>query len=275
MLTRTATQVTTREALNAVGGNPDDGGTTSPPSGFVAPTFNIVCSQKPYYGWTASVQILHNADEGTNAAYYLGPGLYSTDLMFNGGLTNYIAGPGNRRIYVEISQSISTDARDAELEHCNDIVHSFNITLGAVQNALNAARVNNPYGPFDKRDKAMRAGRDAICNGLHARLATLVRNAVNVSGQVDHYGFARELGRLYRTICDMSQDRDNVGWHTLAPDRTAGSWSARSWVEYLSSSTLPSSAHGAILGEVKDVRALVRGPAFQVNVTPSAQVCFL
>jgi hypothetical protein len=275
MLAQVSTQLSTRAELTAKGGNPNDFGSTSPPVNFVVPRFNIVCQQK-HQGWSARVQTLQRAHEGHNEAYHLGPGTHSTELMFSAGsLTNFVAGPGNRCIHVEVSAAISNDSRDAEQEHCRDIRHAYDITLAAMQDALDAARDNGPYQYHAKRDQAMRAARLAIRNGLHARLQALVDAAVTDTWNVNMNVFVRDLGALYLEMCNQSQDRDNRMWHQLEPDRTGESWSLRSWAEYGSARTLPLSWHQTLVGEVKDIRKLVRGPQFQVNVTPSPQVVFL
>ena len=273
MLAQSSTQVMTRDALTAVGGDPNDLGSTSNPTGFTPPTFNINCTQKPGSGWSAQLQILQMSREGTNTAYHLGPGTYSTDLMFSGGaLANFTPGANSRRVYIEVSQALANDSRDAEQEHCRDIRRAYDLTFGTVQTALNRVRNTNPHQWYDKRDKAIRAVKAEIVNGMHERLAAIVRGAIGEVGSVNIHQFATQLSELYLALVARTQDRDAQGWHTLTPDRNSESYSAQSWVAYAGSSVLPSKAHSALLGEVKDIRKLVRGPAFQVNVTPSTTV---
>jgi hypothetical protein len=276
MLAQVSTQLPTRDQLTAKGADGNDFGLTTPPVNFVVPRFNIVCQHRPRgQGWSAHVQILQRAHEGHNEAYHLGPGIHSTDRMLAGtSLTNYVPGPGNRRVYVEVSPQAANYSRDAEQEHCADTRHAFNITLGAVQAALDAARDNGPYAGYAKHEGAVRAARMAIRNGLHPRLQTIVDAAIG-AWNVNMISFAHDLGKLYLAMSDQSQDRDNRMWHQLEPDRTGESWSLRSWAEYGSAQVLPSFLHTAIAGEVKDIRKLVRGPQFQVNVTPSHAVVFL
>ena len=262
MLAQVSTQLSTRAELTALGGDANDFGFTSPPANFVVPTFNIVCHQKPQ-GWSAQVQILQRAHEGHNNAYHLGPGTHSTDLMLTAGaLSNFVAGPGNRCIHVEVSDAIANDSRDAEQEHCADIRHAYRITLEAVQDALDAARDNGPYSGHAKHERAMRAARLAIGNGLHPRLQAIVNGAVTDNWNVNFMKFRQELGQLYLALCNQSQNRDANGWHFFEPDRTGESWSLNSWGAYFTDGTL-------------DIRKLVRGPAFSVNVTASPAVVFL
>jgi len=276
MLATQSIQLSTRGELTAKGGDPSDFGLTNPPSNFQAPTFNIVPMQKKGFGWSARLQILQPADEGVNSAYHLGPGTYSIGFMFsNGGLTQYAPGVGNRSIHVEVSQGLSDDSRDAEQEHCADAIHAYGITLGAVQDALERVRNNNPYQWHDKRDKAVRAVRNDIVNGLHPRLAKIVRDAVNDQGFVNAGQFATQLGALYLAVWGMSQNRDNQGWHFLQPDRRGESWSAWSWAEWAKAKAAQSKYIGPYVGELKDIRTLMRGPQFSVNVTASPAVVFL
>ncbi len=260
------TMVTSRAAL----GDPNDAGVTSPPASFTTPHFSINCQQR-HDGWYASLQVHRHADEGTNTSRYLGVGLYSTDLMFMGGArTNYVPGPNNRRIYVEISSAIADLNRQAELEHCNDIIRAYNLTLVAAQNALTNALGGNPYGPFLKRPKAMQAIRQAIIAGLHARLQKIFRDAINVDSNVNIQKFSSDLSQLYLNIANITQQRDGQGWHTFLPDNSGESWSGRSWAEYGGRKLLPETTRSRLFGEQKDIRKLVQGPHFNVPGTPSA-----
>ena len=275
MLATSAIQLLTIDDLISKGGDIDDWGLTDIPTNFTAPTFNIVCAQTANVGWNAHLQILKKSDPGVNSAYYLGPGLYATSLMFqSGGLTNFRAGSG-RRIYVELSQSLSNDARDCELEHLRDSQHAYDITLGAIGKRLEEVKAQTFRG-FPKRDKAVQAVKNAILQGLHPKLADLVRSAVQVTNcSVHHAQFGLELGKLYLAVQAMTANRDSHGWHFIKPDANSESWSAWSWAEYLSVKVLPGALHKKALGEEKDIRVAVRGPQFHVNITPSSGIVML
>lgn len=275
MLARFSTELQTREELNAKKADPMDCGITSPPRHALGPKFNIVCQQKPFKGWSANVQILQRAYEGDNEAYHLAPGLYATGLMISGGFTsNYVAATGNRQIYVEIDATRSVDGRDAEQEHCRDILHAYDITLKAMQDALDSAKARGPY-VGDNRDKVVRATKNAILIGLHPKLQEIVHACV-----IDNWGvkipeFEAKLRQLYLNTCDLTQQRDANGWHTLTPDLNNKSGSLWSWTEYASEQLMPSNLHTLILGEVKDIRKLLQGPNFSVNTTSSQQLITL
>jgi len=272
MLARVSTELHTREELNAKGADPMDCGITSPPVHVLAPKFNIVCQQRPYRGWSSHVQILQTAYEGDNEAYHLAPGLYATGLMISGGhTTNYVEAPGNRQIFVEIDAAGSMDGRDAEQEHCLDILHAYDITLKAMQDALNKAKAGGPY-QGDKRDQVVRAAKNAILTGLHPKLQEIVRTCVIDNWGVNISEFDTKLRKLYLATCDLTQQRDAKNWHTLAPDFGHESGSLWSWTEYASAKLMPSSLHAIMLGEVKDIRRLLRGPDFSVNTTPSQEL---
>lgn len=274
MLTLQSVEIPSRAQLTALGADPNDFGITNPPANFRVPQFNIRCVPILNTCYSATVQITQRAYEGDNSAYHLGAGTHSTDLMFsNGGLTNYVAGDGNRRIYVEVSGSIATDSRHAEEEHCRDIRHAYDITLSAVQDALDRAALRAYEGQTS--DLAMQAAKHAISQGLHIRLRTLLIESNLGAGGINMPLFSAKLGALYLEICNKSQDRDARGWHFFSPDSTGESWSMRSWAEYASATCLPSSVHQYWAGDVKDIRALVRGRQFSVNTTPSAQIVML
>ena len=269
------TMVSTRSALVASGGDPDDFGSTTRPQGFVTPDFNIVVRNSKR-GWTSSVQFLQAADEGSNRSLYLGPGLYSTDTMMMGGSrTTYYQGLGVR-IYVEIDPPMAAVNRLAELEHCNDFRRAFKISLKAAQKAIKAARDRGPFGPFGKQRAAMAAARDALIQGLHPKLEKIFRYAIDVRWNVDRHRFRRDLGTLYEDLCKMSQPaRDGMGYHTFVSELDHGSWSARSWAEYLGGKVLSETKRNSLFGEKKDIRRLVRGPNFKVPGPSSATVIHL
>ncbi|WP_033046108.1 MULTISPECIES: hypothetical protein [Pseudomonas] len=274
MLARFSTELQTREELDAKQADSMDCGITSPPSHALSPKFNIVCQQKPFKGWSAHVQILQRAYEGDNEAYHLAPGFYPTGLMISGGVTNYVPGAGNRQIYVEIDAAHSVDGRDAEQEHCRDILHAYAITLKAMQDALDSAKAKGPYFG-DNREKAVRATKNAILTGLHPKLQGIVRSCV-----IDNWGvkipeFEAKLRQLYLDTCNLTQQRDTNGWHTLKPDMNNPSGSLWSWTEYAAEHLMPSDLHALMLGEVKDIRKLMRGPQFSVNTTSSQQLIIL
>lgn len=272
MLATNAIQLLTINDLISKGGETNDWGLTNIPKEFTAPTFNIVCIQTANSGWNASLQILRNSDPGVNSAYYLGPGVYATNLMFHaGGLTNFTPGSG-RRIYVELSQALSNDARDCELEHLRDTQYAYDITLGAIQKRMEEVK-KQPFRGFSKRDKAVQAMKNAVVAGLHPRLAALVHKAVQVTGgSVHHTQFGQALGKLYLEAQALTANRDSNGWHFIKPDPNGESWSAWSWAEYMAAKVLPGDIHNKVLGEEKDIRVAVRGPDFQVNVTPSSDI---
>ena len=273
MLATRSVQIATRAQLQAISNDPNDLGTTTPPTGFTAPTFHIACSQRPGQGWAAVLHISQKAEAGTNAAYHLGPGLHSTGLSMSGrSIQNYVGG-GARRVYYEVSQGISNDSRDAEQEHLADIQYAFDITLGAVQAAVDRVRSGPPIAGFAKQDKAVHALKKVLIAGLDAKLAAIVKAAISdFNGAVNQGQLARQLGQLYVATADKTQDRDAQGWHFFDFDRGRESGSVWSWTEYLAAKALPTAVRQPMLGELKDIRTVIRGQHWSVNVTPSARV---
>ncbi len=274
MLARVSTPLTTRQELTDVGGDSADCGITSPPDNALAPLFRIDCVAHGQDHWIASVTLLRAAAEGNNHAYHLAPGLYSTGLMrFGDRVSNYLPGDGNRQIYIEIDTAHAQASRDAEVEHCNDLLYAFQITLHTVETRVRNATRERFTG--STKAEALKAAVNGICGGLHASLQDIVRVCVNLqSGNVDQPRLQRELVELYLNTAAKTQDRDNRGWHTLRPD-TAESWSTWSWIEYAGAKVLPTRVHKPLFTDIKDIRKLIRGPSFQVNVTPSHLVITL
>jgi hypothetical protein len=284
MLVQQPTMVSSRPALESGLRVPqdverNDVAVTTRPAFFRTPLFSINCQQRQgnrtARGWFATLQIDRRADEGINIARYLGPGLYSTELMYDamGNLGPYIAGGGNRRVYVEIDNAMAALNRHAELEHCLDIIRAYSLTLNAAQTALDTAQPSNPFGPYDKRDAAMRAVRAAIVAGLHQRIAAIFRRTIPDMGSVNRPQFEREMSQLYLDTCDQSQQqRDALGFHTFRPDATGESWSVRSWAEYAGRRIMREQDRQGVFGEQKDIRRLVRGPNFTVPGPLSAAV---
>jgi hypothetical protein len=250
MFERNPMQVHTRLQLMQAGGDPSDVGITSPPANTVTPAFTIA-TQNAGGGWVATVAVTRPAAEGTNQSCYLAPGHYPTGLMFSGQfITMYAAGGSNKEVIGEVSQNVSNLSMQAETEHCNDIVHAYDITLGAVQQALtNAAGHHYPAG---SQAGAVTQALTALRAGLHARLAALFTNAVDANaGAVDNNRFTNELLALFNQMHQMTQQRDQHGWHTFRPDASGGSWSIPSWTAWWGN-------------EPKDYRAIVPGQQFQV-----------
>ncbi|HEX8407939.1 MAG TPA: hypothetical protein VF883_03675 [Thermoanaerobaculia bacterium] len=250
--------------LNPADVSPGDFGITTNPTGYLTPQFTIA-AQNGAGGWTAQIAITRNAHEGTNDARYLGAGFYSTGVMFIGGgaLTGYLPGPNNRQIYVEVSAAIANLNRQAEQEHCDDMVRAYDLTLGAAQTALATAVAGNPYAGATSAD-AVTAARDAITNGLHARLQAVFNNNIDVNTATVNATFGTALGQLYDDLCALSgTGRDGLGLHTFRPAGSE-SWSAWSWIEWGARKTLPVTGHNVLFGENKDIRKLVTAPTFQV-----------
>lgn len=243
--------------------SPSDFGITTNPTGYLTPQFTITAQNAG--GWTATIAITRNAHEGANAARYLGAGFYSTGLMYgaHNALTAFAPGPNNRHIYVEVSAAIATLNRQAEQEHCDDMVRAYDLTLGAAQTALTAALAGNPYAGATSA-AAVTAARDAITNGMHVRLQAVFDNNIDVNTATVNAAFDTDLGQLYMDLCGLSAlGRDALGLHTFRPAGSE-SWSTWSWIEWGARKTLPVTGFNAAFGDKKDIRKLVTGPAFQV-----------
>lgn len=217
MFCRAPIMASSRVALTAAGGEPNDVGNTSPPEATRPPDFQITAQQRPHQGWFATVQLHSPAQEGTNQAAYLAPGTYSTDLMMlpGGALTAYLPGAGNRRIHMRVSQHCSTLSRMAEQEHCDDVLEAYRLTMAAAEQAIRGAVAQNPFGPARKRDAAMRLARTAIAAGLHARLARIFTDCIDPNAMVRRHDFATRMRELFLDVCNGTMQRDFLGHHTF------------------------------------------------------------
>jgi hypothetical protein len=264
----------------AAGAAVQDLGVTTPPRQFVTPEFNINPVQARGGAWSVSVQHLRAAAEGNNTAIYLAPGLHRTGLMMAGGfITHYVAGGGNREIYRQVTEQVSTLSRQAELEHCNDIIHAYAITLQAAETAINGARISVAGQRYGSRRQAMAAALAALTNGMAAALAQVFRDNVNVDWNVNRHGFQRDLAALYLATANMTQNRDNAGWHTFSLQRAYESWSATSWANYSRYTfrriPLVGRIEGSVYGVEKDIRDMTMTAPFQVPGPASAVVVHL
>lgn len=277
-LVRFPIRVNDIQNLVNAGGDINDMGVTNPPGNFNVPDFNIVCQQTKN-GWSVSIHIIQVASEGTNASYYLGTGLYPSNLMMSGrNITNYSPGPTNRRIYRIVTDDIADLNRKAEEEHCNDIIRAYQITLQAVQNAINKARQDliKAQKRYDKQDQAMRAALDALVNAdSHSRIQNIFRSAINTKYNIDRNKLRNDLSRLYLDIANMTQYRDSQGYHTLNVQRESESWNLRSWAEYSRYIIRPDRLQNYLYGEEKDIRDVIKSSTFKVPGPASSIVVYL
>ena len=119
------------------------------------------------------VDVKRSAAEGNNHSYYLTEGVYETNYAFSirgyqqaqkeaaqgdslavmslGNLANFLEPYANERqsrVYLVMPRNISELNRQAEKEHCMDFVHAYDLTVGAMQAALQQVR-DTDVGWFD------------------------------------------------------------------------------------------------------------------------------
>lgn len=242
----------------ASGGVPMDMGVTQPVANEVVPTYNInINYNERNQNYEAAVVINQQAFEGNSNAVYRQREIFPTGLMLvNGGLGGFAAGGANRQVYADLSAANSNSSRLAEQEHLDDLRRAFQITLGIAEWAYTQAAGLNPYIGITNL-QARTAAEQSINNFINARAISLGTAPFNIT---------TNLAFLYQQKQNMTQNRDNLGWHTFDIDRVNQSQSllARSMSLW---SLLPGV-------EKKDFRQVVPGLHFQVPGPTSNLVVF-
>ena len=172
--------------------------------------------------WLAQLTVTRHANEGTNTSLYVKKGVHETNFTFN--VEKYKAAksdpengpvkPGNwlepwqnarqPRVYVVMPEPIAEINRKLEIEHCDDFVTAYDLTLGALEAALAhvAATVSPIYA-------SAQLARDARLHLLHAALPVGLKDVVQNPDL---------CGQKYIDLGKKTEIRDSSDWHSLALD---------------------------------------------------------
>jgi hypothetical protein len=204
--------------LTSFGSDPASGfsihaGNTTRPNNAITPAYEIDVVPAGAQ-FTASVVMQQRAAEGTNDSFYLRAGVFETNRTLDVGMleadrksgnvarmASYLGRFENRsanRVYFSMPDDMAERNRRAEVEHCNDLIHAYRQTLGALDAALTTiAPVNAPTQG--------EAGE---------RIAAAIRNALPRDRV--HLGINPAVWRQeYERLCDRTRFRDDQGWHSF------------------------------------------------------------
>jgi hypothetical protein len=256
-LATTPILLTSVDDMQAQGYDENDFGVTTPPENFAAPRFDVILEDR-MVGWIASVKLETKANSGTNRSHSLLRGYHRTGQMFsNNFVTNYSPSPRNREIYRYIDQTIERLSKEAEIEHCNDFIHAYNITLLAAERvvievgeALDRARSGHL-----SRDSAIDAVKSAFKNAApHEKIAALFAEYLDGlrTGQDTKSAdakFKASSEKLYTDTGAKTGYRDTSNWHFFAYGGP---------VPANNNPPIP------LMLQSKDVRRAIKGPQFRV-----------
>ena len=225
MFSREPECVLSRQALTDRGGSQSDLGITDPPNDGTtqAPRFRIDVEQTLGGQWQASVVMEMGGAEGTNRSAYLGEGVYSTGLMYVGeALTYYTPGDGNREIYMVVTDAVAWLNREAEREHCRDIIQAYNLTVGQADMAIRRSS-NGACPAADSREQAIVNAQTRLLSFVTlAQLRPVFSANIRSDGTdpvLDAGSFETQLLALFNSVNQRTSLRDSVGWHFFRPGR--------------------------------------------------------
>ena len=220
--------LSSQRELISKGGDPKDPGVTSPPANFRVTEFRLIAEEhKKKQIWKSRIEHRKACDEGNNASYYLGAGIYPCGLMYSGGWkTYYVKGKGNREIAVIIDRETSEQASRAEQEHCDDILRAYKLTLKSMDDAISRAKERLKAvmsAAFTERsyskNTALKIAKDILKQECpHDKLRKIIEESVH-HDEVRQHSFEQKMGTLYLETAAKTATRDSGGWHTFEIDR--------------------------------------------------------
>ncbi|EEO27991.2 hypothetical protein [Oxalobacter paraformigenes] len=169
------------------------------------------------------IKVEEACSSGHNESFYLPKGWYSSGQMCIGGFFgDFMPVPGEREIRYYISREISEQGRQAEREHCEDIVHAYEITLLAAEQVIRCAKTF-----FERRripvtfEAAMRQVYEKLVREApHEKIRRIFRECINPkTGEVRSL-FGTRMRELYLATADRTLKRDEEQWHTFRYDET-------------------------------------------------------
>ena len=179
--------------------------------------------------------VTRRANEGNNTSIYVQEGVYETNYTFNEaeywkakedpGMAKYISNAANwlarwqnasqPRVYFVMPSEIATLNQQAEAEHCSDFILAYELSLGALQVALD--KVATTLGPLPSVQLARAAVIDRLRDALPMGLRDIAEN-------IDL------CGKKFVDLCEKSKIRDSNQWHTWGLEYLgAGVKSFSSW----------------------------------------------
>ena len=245
-----------------------DAGLTSDPEHFVVPAWQInptrtaeahgAAVRQSYYAkvgvlqpgiaprgasaeqYNAPLMVTRHANEGNNRSIYLAEGVYETNSTINLKLYKQSGGrigswfepcdkPTQPRVYLVMPHDIADLNRQAETEHCADFLRAYELTLGALEDAL-AQAAAAPLPSSASADLARTARLNQLQHFLPAGLAGVAQKP-DLCAQ--KYKELIEKSRLR----DQPRD-DSGGWHDFGLEFLDGDFQPKD-VHYLTGNPRP------------------------------------
>nr|DAI44621.1 MAG TPA: hypothetical protein [Caudoviricetes sp.] len=164
------------------------------------------------------IEIKKKCFSGHNESFYLPVGWYSSGQMcVDGFFGNFMQEAGAREIRYYISREISEQSRQAEREHCNDIIRAYEITLLAAEQTI--VRVGEFFkqkrNPVAFEESIRQAYKKLMENASHEKIREIFRECIDLkSGKIDS-SFRTRMNELYLVTADRTLKRDEDQWHTF------------------------------------------------------------
>ncbi len=196
-------------------------GSTTPPQNPVRPAAKLDHKKTGAFSHEVKLTKTINADPGTNEALFVPTGRYPAALVNEKGSIFEAAGDyvpkDGRRINVDVSAEVEEMAKDAELEHCFDIIRAYNLTLGAADAAM-----DDLNGQVFGREAWTQSSAEAeALMALNDRFVSRV--SALKGGDPPRLKDADDpvLDTAYQTLHQKSpQARDDTSYHTMEPDKS-------------------------------------------------------
>lgn len=198
-------------------------GSTTPPQGSVRPVAKLDHKKTGAFSHEVKLTKTTNADPGENEALFVPAGRYPAALVNEGGEifeapADYVPDrkKDGRRINVDVSREVEELAKDAELEHCYDIVRAYDLSLGAANSAMDDLNGQVFGKEAWTQSSAEAEALKALDDGFVSKVAALKGGQPpKLKGPDDPV-----LDTAYQTLHEKSpRARDDTTYHTMEPDK--------------------------------------------------------
>jgi hypothetical protein len=281
----------TLEDINIAGGNLPgtptlDLGTTSRPQNAVAPDFQVqlIPIHRNPHRFRARVIKTQDADEGDVNAMHVKSGTYYTNYRWIP--DNELANHGMNQqtnanlrvttlvammnaidwdhVYMNVSGSISRLSRDAEQEHLNDTRHAYDISIGALDQAINTIVAQMPQNGYQPDGGEGYKSQQSARNDMFGKINQLLPNGSRGHISANQNTWLND----YLNLTQMTQNRDNQGWHSFEL-RKSGFWHNNLLLKSVTELWDIYAEHPETTVQYVDA---ITGPQININTVPSATV---
>ena len=243
-----------------------------------APGFqvNLVKVRNRSNHFRAQVAKTQDAYEGDTTSMYVKGGTYYSNYLWdpdekiqnvNNRLKNPIAildQVDRKHVYIRVSSAIAKLSRDAENEHLNDFRQAYNISIGALDNAIDTVIAQMPQNGYLPSSGSGYTGLFSARNDVFERIKRLlpVKSRNHISSDETTWLDS------YIDLTKMTKDRDDNGWHTFDLQKS-GFWFNNQLIQKITESWDIYSEHPETKIQYLDA---VKGDDVNINAVPSATV---